>query len=179
MGWEFNILNGIQQVLGSPFMDQIMPVITALGNGGILWVALSIVFILRKDTRLLGACMLAACVLEVVSCNVILKPLVARPRPFSVDLTRALLIPAPDDYSFPSGHTAVSFAAASAVWNCGKKKLGAVFGIVAVLIAFSRLYLYVHYPTDVFAGMLIGILCGFLASKTAKRIPIPGIAQEE
>lgn len=172
-------MNGIQQVFGSPLLDKIMPAITALGNGGILWVALSLVFILRKDTRLLGACMFAAIIFEVLSCNVILKPLIARPRPFSVDLTRILLIPAPDDYSFPSGHTAVSFAAASAVWNCGKRRLGAVFGIAAVLIAFSRLYLYVHYPTDVLAGMLIGILCGFLASKLVPRIPILGFARAE
>lgn len=179
MRWEFDVLNGIQQIFGCGLMDQIMPLITALGNGGILWVALGVTFVLRKNTRLLGVCMLAAIAFEVASCNMILKPLIARPRPFSFDPARILLIPAPEDYSFPSGHTAVSFAAASAAWNCGKKKLGAAFGIAAVFIAFSRLYLYVHYPTDVFAGMVIGILCGIAAVKIAPKISFPGNERTE
>ena len=94
----------------------------------------------------------------------ILKPLVARPRPFTSDPARILLIPRPEDYSFPSGHTAVSFAAASAALFMKKRKTGVAFGAVACLIAFSRLYLYVHYPTDVLAGAVIGILCGAAAS---------------
>ena len=176
MAWEFDVLNGIQQIFQSKLMDQIMPLITALGNGGCLWIALGLVFTMWKRTRILGICMLAALFLEVLSCNVILKPLVARPRPFTFDPSRILLIPAPEDYSFPSGHTAVSFAAAAAVWNCRKRKLGLVFGVVAVLIAFSRLYLfYVHYPTDVLAGMVIGIVCGMAASKIVLKLPIPGV----
>ena len=165
MGWEFDILNGIQSAFQSDLMDQIMPAVTALGNGGIFWIASGLVFTMYKRTRTLGICILTALVLEVISCNVILKPLIARPRPFSYDPTRMLLIPAPEDYSFPSGHTAVSFAAASAAWFMKNRKLGAAFGVTACLIAFSRLYLYVHYPTDIFAGAVIGILCGAAASK--------------
>lgn len=179
MGWEFNILNGIQDLFQSGSMDTVMPVITALGNGGLFWIAIGLIFTMKKQTRLMGICMLTAMFFEVLSCNVILKPLIARPRPFTADPSRILLIPAPADYSFPSGHTAVSFAAASAVFSIGKKKLGLVFGIMAVLIAFSRLYLYVHYPTDVLAGMVIGILCGLAASKIVPMIPVPGISSEE
>ena len=145
-------------------MDQIMPAVTALGNGGIFWIAAGLVFTLYKKTRTFGICILTALVFEVLSCNVILKPLVARPRPFTSDPARILLIPRPEDYSFPSGHTAVSFAAASAAWFMKKRKTGVAFGAVACLIAFSRLYLYVHYPTDVLAGAVIGILCGAAAS---------------
>ncbi len=165
MGWEFDILNGIQSVFQSDLMDQIMPAVTALGNGGIFWIAAGLVFTLYKKTRTFGICILTALVFEVLSCNVILKPLVARPRPFTSDPARILLIPRPEDYSFPSGHTAVSFAGASAAWFMKKRKTGVAFGAVACLIAFSRLYLYVHYPTDVLAGAVIGILCGAAASK--------------
>ena len=165
MGWEFDILNGIQSVFQSDLMDQSMPAVTALGNGGIFWIAAGLVFTLYKKTRTFGICILTALVFEVLSCNVILKPLVARPRPFTSDPARILLIPRPEDYSFPSGHTAVSFAAASAAWFMKKRKTGVVFGAVACLIAFSRLYLYVHYPTDVLAGAVIGILCGAAASR--------------
>ena len=162
MGWEFDILNGIQSVFQSDLMDQIMPAVTALGNGGIFWIAAGLVFTLYKKTRTFGICILTALVFEVLSCNVILKPLVARPRPFTSDPARILLIPRPEDYSFPSGHTAVSFAAASAAWFMKKRKTGVAFGAVACLIAFSRLYLYVHYPTDVLGGMVFGILAGYV-----------------
>lgn len=122
MGWEFDILNGIQSVFQSDLMDQIMPAVTALGNGGIFWIAAGLVFTSYKKTRTFGICILTALVFEVLSCNVILKPLVARPRPFTSDPARILLIPRPEDYSFPSGHTAVSFAAASAAWFMKKRK---------------------------------------------------------
>lgn len=101
----------------------------------------------------------------------ILKPLVARPRPFTSDPARILLIPRPEDYSFPSGHTAVSFAAASAAWFMEKRKTGVGFwGRRMPDLHFLRLYLYVHYPTDVLAGAVNGILCGAAASKLTEMV---------
>ena len=173
MGWEFDILNGIQSVFQSDLMDQIMPAVTALGNGGIFWIAAGLVFTLYKKTRTFGICILTALVF------VILKPLVARPRPFTSDPARILLIPRPEDYSFPSGHTAVSFAAASAAWFMKKRKTGVAFGAVACLIAFSRLYLYVHYPTDVLAGAVIGILCGAAASRLTEMAAVAREARRD
>ena len=108
--------------------------------------------------------MLAALILDLILCNGILKNLFHRVRPYDIRTSIELLVKRPLDYSFPSGHTAVSFAAASAAWFMKKRKTGVAFGAVACLIAFSRLYLYVHYPTDVLAGAVIGILCGAAAS---------------
>ena len=107
----------------------------------------------------------------------ILKPLIARLRPFTVNTAIELLIPPPSDFSFPSGHTFASFASATAILK-NNRRLGIPAIILAVLIAFSRLYLYVHYPTDVFFGLLLGILAGlignFAAGKLSSRLHLPG-----
>lgn len=96
-------------------------------------------------------------------CNVTLKPLVARLRPFEIaDTMRQLLIDPPSDFSFPSGHTTSSFAAATAL-AAARARGGLAAMILAAVIAFSRLYLYVHYPTDVIAGALIGAFSGLAA----------------
>ena len=96
--------------------------------------------------------MAAALCIDVIVCNGILKNLFARTRPFDVNEAVQLLITAPKDFSFPSGHTAASFAA--------EKKLWKVSLVLAVLIAFSRMYLYVHYPTDILGGVLVGLGAG-------------------
>jgi undecaprenyl-diphosphatase len=107
--------------------------------------------------------MLTALALDVLLCNVMLKPLVGRMRPFTVNTGVELLINAPKDFSFPSGHTAASFAAAFALLFV-KNKLWIPSMILASLIAFSRLYLYVHYPTDVLAGILLGLIVSVAAN---------------
>lgn len=107
--------------------------------------------------------MLTALALDVLLCNVMLKPLVGRMRPFTVNTGMELLINAPKDFSFPSGHTAASFAAAFALLFV-KNKLWIPSMILASLIAFSRLYLYVHYPTDVLAGILLGLIVSVAAN---------------
>ena len=96
--------------------------------------------------------------------NLVLKPLAARPRPCWIDEQVKLLVAAPKDYSFPSGHSAASFAAAVSIFVMHKKE-GAAALILACLIAFSRLYLFVHFPTDVLAGIAVGFICAFLAAK--------------
>ena len=171
MSWELSLLNWIQANLHSAVGNAIWPVITALGNGGILWIALALVLICIKRTRKLGFCVAVALILDVVSCNLILKPLIGRLRPFALDSGLVPLIKIPADASFPSGHTASSFAAASALCF-GKSRLKIPALVLACAIAFSRLYVLVHFPTDVLAGALLGIACGFLGVKLIERIKI-------
>lgn len=134
--------------------------ITKLGNGGVIWILLTVVLFLIPKTRKTGMVMMAALVLDVILCNGILKHIFARMRPCDVNTTVQLLIPRPHDYSFPSGHTAASFAAVGAIFFAGETKLWKPALVLAILIAFSRLYLYVHYPTDILGGILVGTACG-------------------
>lgn len=99
---------------------------------------------------------------DLVLCNFILKPLVHRVRPCDLLPEVTLLIPHPSDYSFPSGHTAASFTAVAALWLAGKKRLAGATLVLGVFIAFSRLYLCVHFPTDILGGVLVGLACGWL-----------------
>ena len=110
MGFELGILDGIQH-LRNPVMDSVMVFITHLGDGGAVWIALALVLLLIPKTRRCGAVLAASLMLEVVCCNLLLKPLTARVRPCDVSRGIALLVPRPEDYSFPSGHTGASFAA--------------------------------------------------------------------
>ena len=166
---ELAILDFIQSNLRSGIMDSVMTFITGLGDSGKIWIACTILLLLIPKTRKAGLAMGIALALEIVCCNVILKPFVARIRPCDVNTAVQLLIERPLDYSFPSGHTASSFAAASALYF-GRKKLWIPAAVLAGLIGFSRLYLYVHYPTDVLAGALIGIMMGWLGSVLANAI---------
>ena len=108
---------------------------------------------------------MAALILDMILCNGILKHVFARVRPCDVNTTIQLLVPRPSDYSFPSGHTAASFAAVAALFFAGQKKLWKPALVLAVLIAFSRLYLYVHYPTDILGGIIVGVLCGYIGAR--------------
>ena len=148
MGWEFTILDALQQI-HTPLLDKILVFITSLGNAGWFWIVLGLV--------------LGALIFSALFGNIILKPLVARQRPCWINETVELLVQVPKDYSFPSGHTQASFAAATALFT-GNKKAGICAFVLAALIAFSRLYLYVHFPTDVLAGIVFGICCGLLSA---------------
>ena len=161
MNIELSILDWIQTVR-LPFLDKIMVFITRLGDAGIIWIVLSIVLLLIPKTRKSGAVMVAALVVDVVLCNIVLKNLVARTRPYDVNTGVHLLVAKLHDYSFPSGHTAASFASVTALYLAGEKKLWKFALVLACLIAISRLYLYVHYPTDVLGGILFGVISGYL-----------------
>ena len=155
--FDFTILNAIQGVLRNPVLDKIMVFITTLGNGGVLWIILSVLLLFSKKYRPLGIMIAIGLILDYVFGNLILKTFVARERPFNFNENISLLISAPKDFSFPSGHTLASFTTALIVYKVCKK-WGIFLIVLASLIAFSRLYLYVHYPSDVVAGLLFALL---------------------
>ncbi len=147
-----------------------MPKITLLGDAGIFWIALAIILLIPKKTRTTGFMMGVALVLGLIVCNITIKPLVARPRPYDVaGLTGPYLCKIQHDFSFPSGHTTASFEGATVIFM-RHRKWGIAALILAALIAFSRLYLYVHYPTDVLAGFVLGVLFGIAGVYIVKAI---------
>ena len=160
MAWEFEWLYGLQEIHG-PLLDEIMVCLSALGNAGIFWIILSLAFLAVKKYRKTGIEMLITIAVAFILANLILKNLVARDRPCWIDPEVELLIKNPKDYSFPSGHTVNGFAAAVALL-CNDRRLGIPAVILASAIAFSRVYLFVHFPTDVFAGVIIGTVCALL-----------------
>ena len=175
LSFELSILDWIQTNLRNPVMDLLMPAITTLGNKGLIWILLAGILLFMPKHRKVGIAVLAGLVLEAVCCNLVLKPLVARIRPCDVNPAVQLLIARPDDFSFPSGHTGASFAAVSALY-ASRSRLWVPSLILAILISFSRLYLYVHYPTDVLVGLLLGIMTGwignFLSLHTRKELHV-------
>lgn len=165
---ELEILHAIQE-LHTDWLDAFMILVTTLGNGGIIWIALSLVLVVPKRTRACGLTMMGAMLLSFLLGNLLLKNLIARPRPFMVDSSVSLLIPKPGEYSFPSGHTLNSVTAATVIFLYFKKAgIGAY--VLAALIAFSRLYLFVHYPTDILGGILLGIIDALIVYKIAQII---------
>ncbi len=159
MRTELNFLDLLQR-LHSPVLDEVMCFITKLGNAGGVWIAFCALLLLFPKTRRCGFAVALALILDALLCNVLLKPAFCRVRPCDVNNTVALLIPRPADYSFPSGHTAASFAVVAALFFSGEQKFCLSSLVLAVLIAFSRMYLYVHYPTDILGGVLVGWLTG-------------------
>lgn len=158
---EIKILDWIQ-TLRTPILDQVMRFITTLGNAGIVWIALAIILLVIPRKRKTGSIVTASLVINIIVVNLILKNVFARIRPFNVNTAVQLLIAKPTDYSFPSGHTAMALTVVTALFLAGEKKLAWTALVLAVLIAFSRMYLYVHYPTDILGGVVVGILCGLI-----------------
>ena len=168
MGIEIQILDWMQNIR-TPFGDIIVPLISGLGNAGIIWIALTLVLLVIPKTRRSGLIMALALIADLILCNGILKNLVARTRPYDVNTVVNLLIEKPVDYSFPSGHTAASFAAVTALYLAGEKKLWKPALVLSILIAFTRVYLYVHYPTDILGGIAVGIISGYIGFFIAGR----------
>lgn len=156
------ILDFIQTHMRNNFLDILMPQVTRLCDNAEIWIAAALILILFKKYRGVGVSVIIALLLSLIIGNMWLKPLFARPRPFYANTDILLLIPAPPDFSFPSGHTMSSFAAATVIL-AGNKRLGIPAVIFAAVIAFSRMYLYVHYMSDIIAGMLIGVVFGMFS----------------
>ena len=160
--FELKILDFIGDKMQCAFLDFILPLITKLGDKGMFWIITAVVLLCIPKTRKIGLSMGVALIIGLLVGNVFLKNVVARIRPYDLNTGVELLISKLSDFSFPSGHTLASFEGAT-VLLIRNKKLGIPAMILAVIIAFSRLYLYVHYPTDVLAGALLGIAIAFLA----------------
>lgn len=166
-----NILLWIQEYIRQDWMTPFWKFITFLGDAGWFWIVLSILLLIPKKTRKAGVTALLALGIGALITNVALKNLVARTRPYEVIDGLALLVGKQSDFSFPSGHSCASFAAAMAYYKMSSqqsKKYGVAALVLAGFIAFSRLYVGVHYPTDVIAGIVIGLFSGWMAYKVMK-----------
>lgn len=174
ISFDLPILDWIQANLSSPLMDKLMPIVTLFGEGGIFWISMAVLLLAIPKTRKVGLGMGFALIFGLIGCNIVLKNLCQRIRPYTFQLqhygvTIELLVKGLSDYSFPSGHTIASFEAATVLLR-NDKRMGIPALILACLVAFSRLYLYVHYPTDVIAAIILGVIFGILGDILAGKV---------
>ena len=171
-GFEIGILDFIRDTFSTRFLDVFFSTVTRFADHGIGWIILSVLLIAFKKTRKMGVSMGLALIIGYIMGNMFLKNVIARVRPYDFVGNVDLLVNKLSDFSFPSGHTLCSFEGAFAVF-IRNKRWGIAAIIFAVLIALSRLYLYVHYPSDVLVGALMGVAIAYLASfivdKAAKK----------
>lgn len=165
---ELAVLNFIQTLRRGP-LDAAMVLVSRTGDAGLIWIVLALILLLLRRQRRNGLAVSCALALDLGVCNLLLKPLVGRVRPFAVNPAVTLLVLPPGDASFPSGHTAASFAAVFALRAMGSPLWKPAL-VWACLMAASRLYLYVHWPTDVLGGALVGAVCGWGGAKLARAI---------
>lgn len=164
------ILLWIQDNLRYDWLTSIMKFISFISNGGILWIVLAAILIFVKKTKREGITLAIGLILHVLTCNILVKNLVRRPRPYvEVDGLKSL-IGNLSDYSFPSGHTTVMFMIAMVFVKKFPKHIGIIMYILAILTGFSRMYLGVHYPTDIIGGAVLGSLIGLFAVYIEERL---------
>lgn len=159
------ILLWIQEHVRNPILTAFFTRFTLLGDHGLLWIAVCLLLLIFRRTRKGGIIVMFSLLGSLLVNNILLKNLIARTRPYEVIESLQLLIAPQWDYSFPSGHAGSAFAAAMAMFLSLPKKFGIPALIVAALISFSRLYVGVHYPTDVLAGILTGVLIAVIVWK--------------
>ena len=173
ISFDLPVLDWIQANMQSGFMDKFMPFITKFGDHGTFWMIVAALLFLFPKTRKTGLGMAIAMMIGLLVCNVTLKPLVGRIRPYDLQaelgVTIQLLGERMHDFSFPSGHTIASFEAAVVLLK-NSKKMGIPAMIIAILVTFSRLYLYVHYPTDVLVSIVLGTLFAFIGDWLAGKV---------
>ncbi|WP_178626076.1 phosphatase PAP2 family protein [Frisingicoccus sp.] len=170
---DYLILMFIQENLRFDWLTRPLVFISHLGNSGLFWILLCLVLLIFKRTRRMGLCGLLALLIGALITNVALKNMVARVRPYEQFSDIILLLERQKDFSFPSGHACSSFAAAFALYRASEQRtqlIGKLSVILAAVIAWSRLYVGVHFPTDVLCGILIGIFSGWAAWYILKRI---------
>lgn len=166
---EGNILLWIQEHLRCDALTPIMKLLSTLGNAGAFWIVLTLLLLYLRKTRRIGCYCAAAMLLTFLVVNCAVKPIVARTRPYDVFPELSILVARQRDFSFPSGHSANSFACAWALFRVAPRSWGISALIFAALIALSRLYVGVHFPTDVLAGGVIGILLAEAAVRLLRR----------
>lgn len=160
--YEVQILLWIQENLRG-FMDGFWVLITSLADKGWFWILIALVLLIFKKTRTAGIMVLVSLIINHILTNEILKDLFGRPRPYTVSGELTTLIKQLSSYSFPSGHTSTSFAAAFVMLRMLPKKFGIPALVLATMVGFSRLYVGVHYPTDVLGGIVVGFMCSVWA----------------
>lgn len=161
--WDADFLLYIQEHIRCGFLDKIFPNITFLGDAGIFWIVLSAILLCFKKTRRAGICSALALLGSLLLNNLLIKPLVNRTRPYELIEGLVLMGKKAKDASFPSGHTAASVASAVAMCRFLKKRWSIPLIVLALMISFSRLYIAIHYPSDVLAGLIDGILLAVIA----------------
>ena len=166
---ELAVLDWIQLRLRCGFLDWLLPLVSGLCNHGEIWMVLAAALLAVRERRRQGLAVAMGLGVDAVAFNLILKPLIGRSRPFMVNTAVVLLTHPPGDASFPSGHTAASFAAAFALRQSGSRLWKPAMAL-AVVIALSRLYLYVHWPTDVLAGAVLGAAAGWAGAKLVESV---------
>ena len=169
--WDGGILLWIQETLRTDWLTPVMKAVTFLGDSGWFWIVLALALCCFRPTRRAGVAAAIALLLSLLVNNICLKPLIDRIRPYELVEGLICRVSPPGDASFPSGHAGASFAAAAAMFPYLRRRWGVCLLVLAGLIALSRLYVGVHFPTDVAAGVLIGLLLGFIASRLARRFP--------
>lgn len=168
-GFEIEILKYINSNLMHPVASEFFKFVSFTGNKGWIWIVIALVLVAIPKTRKAGVCASIALILCLVINNICIKPLAGRMRPYDFEPTLNIIIPLLKDGSFPSGHTCASFAAVFAISKYYKKWSLPLYAY-AVFMALSRIYLCVHYPTDVIAGLVLGIGFGFAAYMLNERI---------
>lgn len=159
---------------GSNFFNVLFKCITFLGEAGIVWIAIGIAFLCFKKTRTSGIVLLVSLLIGFCINDFVLKNIIARPRPFVenpdfADFLKSISMKEPSGFSMPSGHSYVAFNAGTMITLFHKKK-GAPVLALSFLIAFSRIFLCVHYPTDVLVGSILGVLTAFVVFVVFKAI---------
>lgn len=167
--FEISVLNGVREAVGCSFADAVMVFVSTIGNAGIIWIVCGFILAFTKKYRKSGIMLLVGLLLGLLIGNLLLKNLIARPRPCWIQHNVELLIDMPTDFSFPSGHTLSCFIAAFVLLDANLK-FGAAALFLAVLTAFSRMYLFVHYPTDILGGIVLAAVIFGLMKLTVKAV---------